>query len=307
MNNRKLADEIEPRLSEYVATSMLLNAKKWQAIIAALRAAPAEQEASSWTCGCGWVNGINLSQCAMCLRTPAKGKGELKAPDDGTGIPIYADILDSHPTARPDAGASDPMGGMHSLLPLVEQVINDSIGFLAEPDAGASEEMVVIYSGEHGMYWGANGSGFVRLREHAGRYTQEDAERRIANSGSEKLLQIAPAVTEPDAGAAGGLTHFRVEELRIRLKGNDDKHLRQEADLLCDMALRSLTSYASGWADAREAAAKAAQEHIYYVSEMAKNASSEYVKDKWLEQRGMATVLRDRIRALSPPSTGGEK
>ena len=28
---------------------------------------------SQWTCGCGWVNGINLNLCARCTRTPNDG------------------------------------------------------------------------------------------------------------------------------------------------------------------------------------------------------------------------------------------
>ena len=36
--------------------------------------------AISWTCGCGWVNGINLAICARCGRTPNEGCGVVNEP-----------------------------------------------------------------------------------------------------------------------------------------------------------------------------------------------------------------------------------
>jgi len=28
-------------------------------------------ERTTWECGCGWINGVNLASCAQCRRTPA--------------------------------------------------------------------------------------------------------------------------------------------------------------------------------------------------------------------------------------------
>lgn len=50
-----------------------------------------------WTCGCGWVNGTNLSTCAMCDRSPKDGNavyGDMQAAIRSVADAISAKLAD---------------------------------------------------------------------------------------------------------------------------------------------------------------------------------------------------------------------
>lgn len=60
------------------------------------------------------------------------------------------------------------------------------------------KDPVVIYSGEHGQFWGPDGSGYYNNHFAAGIYEREDAIRRTSHCGKEKQIEIlVPAPNHP--------------------------------------------------------------------------------------------------------------
>jgi hypothetical protein len=53
-------------------------------------------------------------------------------------------------------------------------------------------DKVIIYSGQHGAYWGPNTCGYVYSPLEAGLYTREEAEGRVNGCGPEKKVEIRP-------------------------------------------------------------------------------------------------------------------
>lgn len=51
-------------------------------------------------------------------------------------------------------------------------------------------EQVMIWSGEHRMWWRPEGKGYTAKSAVAGRYTREDAESRTSHCGPEKKIEI---------------------------------------------------------------------------------------------------------------------
>lgn len=51
-------------------------------------------------------------------------------------------------------------------------------------------EQVMIWSGEHHMWWRPEGKGYTAKSALAGRYTREDAESRTSHCGPEKKIEI---------------------------------------------------------------------------------------------------------------------
>ena len=57
----------------------------------------------------------------------------------------------------------------------------------------ATADEVVIWSGEHGAFWRADGKGYTDDHTQAGIYTRADAESRTSHCGPEKQIKIRPA------------------------------------------------------------------------------------------------------------------
>lgn len=55
-------------------------------------------------------------------------------------------------------------------------------------------QKVRIYSGEHALYWRAEGAGYTQNRKEAGLYEFEDAWDRVSHCGPEKKIRFILAI-----------------------------------------------------------------------------------------------------------------
>ena len=61
-----------------------------------------------------------------------------------------------------------------------------------KPPAPEREDLVYIWSGEHGCYWRADAAGYTRRIRDAGIYTRDEAGRMTSHCGPEKQIEIEP-------------------------------------------------------------------------------------------------------------------
>lgn len=89
----------------------------------------------------------------------------------------------------------------------------------------ADRGRVVIWSSEHGAFWGPDGRGYFTCSCSAGRYTRADAIRRAGGCGPEKLIQVRPA-TDPHRP-----TPFLWDELHPDREGVRAMQRRRDAEV----------------------------------------------------------------------------
>lgn len=100
-------------------------------------------------------------------------------------------------------------------------------------------EKVIIYSAEHGAWWGPNGGGYWPNPLNAGLYSREEAERRTSGCGPEKGIEIQSAPADHPE-----LLRERIAELEADLAAVKDEleDRLSEWERDCSRELRSLAT-----------------------------------------------------------------